>query len=158
MAKDHNAIGWPLSKNLLIAILHDQVTDRFVAELIWERLGYKRSESSSESWIAGANTPANWSQSFPKAPEVIAERQASVKLTRSIPKEYKQLLKKKLNFPGYRISELYPRRTRRATAVNWLLAWLEEHHEDLPDSAPLPQFSTPPQDPKNGHFGDPPIC
>ena len=43
-----------------------------------------------------------------EAPELIAERPASVRLTRSVPKEHKQLLKQQLNFAGYRIGELYP--------------------------------------------------
>jgi len=35
-------------------------------------------------------------------------------------------LKNFLNFKGYKINELYPRRTRRATAVNWLIYWAIE--------------------------------
>ena len=57
-------------------------------------------------------------------------------MTRSVPKQHKQLLKQQLNFAGYRIGELYPRRTRRATAVNWLLAWLAHRGEPLPERAP----------------------
>ncbi len=53
-------------------------------------------------------------------------------LTRSIAKEHKQLLKEQLGFGGYTIGELYPRRTRRATAVNWLLAHLAERGEPCP--------------------------
>jgi hypothetical protein len=44
-------------------------------------------------------------------------------LTRSIPAAHKQLLKQELGFKGYQVGELVPRRTRRATAVSWLLAW-----------------------------------
>jgi hypothetical protein len=53
---------------------------------------------------------------FPLGPELIAQRPASVRLTRSIPKPLKQLLKEQLGFAGYKIGGLYPRRTRRATA------------------------------------------
>ena len=81
-------------------------------------------------------TPPDWADAFPQAPELIAERPASVRLTRSILKEHKQLLKQQLNFAGYRIGELYPRRTRRATAVNWLLAWLAQQGEPLPEQGP----------------------
>jgi hypothetical protein len=80
-----------------------------------------------------------------------------VALTRSIPKQHKQLLKEQLGFGGYRIGELYPRRTRRATAVNWLLAHLAERGESLPDSGPLPELREQPADPVAGHPGDLPI-
>ena len=147
--------SWPLSKVLLIEILSDRITDCFVARLVWERLGYEPTESFEEAWLAGENTPKDWKNSFLKAPEVIADRKASVKLTRSIPKQYKQLLKERLSFKGYRIGELYPRRTRRATALNWLLAWLEIRGEELPENGPLPELFDPPIDPLSGHPGDP---
>jgi hypothetical protein len=80
-----------------------------------------------------------------------------VALTRSIAKEHKQLLKQQLDFAGYRIGELYPRRTRRATAVNWLLAHLAERGEPLPESGPLPPLLAVPADPVAGHPGDLPV-
>lgn len=67
---------------------------------------------------------------------MIAERPASVRLTRSIAREHKQLLKEQLGSQGYRIFELVPHRTHRAAAVNWLLAWLRERGEELPDVGP----------------------
>ncbi len=145
---------WPLSKNLLREILNDHVSDRFVAELIWQRLGYKPVMGVHKSWIAGASTPKSWSEKFPLAPEVIASRTASIFLTRSIPKKHKQLLKEQLNFSGYRIDELYPRRTRRATAVNWLLAWIEQSGGKLVNEARLPELLESPLDPTMGHPGD----
>jgi hypothetical protein len=80
-----------------------------------------------------------------------------VALTRSIAKEHKQLLKQQLGFAGYTIGELYPRRTRRATAVNWLLAHLAERGEPLPDTGPLPALLPQPADPVAGHPGDLPV-
>ena len=125
--------SWNLSRALLIAILEDRLSDRFVASLVWERLGYLPTEDGAGPWLAGPATPAAWGEAFPEAPQVIAVRPASVRLTRSIPKQSKQLLKQQLQFGGYRINELYPRRTRRATAVNWLLAWLVSAGELLPE-------------------------
>ena len=148
---------WPLSKTLLLEILADRITDRFVARLVWERLGYESLESSEEPWVAGKNTPLDWLNAYPIAPEVIAQRKASVKLTRSIPNVYKQLLKQRLNFKGYRIGQLYPRRTRRATVLNWLLAWHEATGEELPQKGPLPELFTSPIDPVEGHPGDLPV-
>ena len=148
---------WPISRVLLVEILADHITDCFVTSLVWERLAYKANGLSGEIWLAGENTPLDWSKAFPVAPEIIAERKASVHLTRSIPNDNKQLLKQRLNFTGYRIGELYPRRTRRATAVNWLLAWLEEDNEELLEVGPLPKLFQPPLDPLRGHPGDPPI-
>jgi len=146
---------WPLSRDLLQQIIDDRISDCFVAELIWERLGYQPSGEQGAAWLAGPTTPQAWKQVFPKAPPVIAQRPACVQLTRSIEKPYKQLLKEQLKFAGYRISELNPRRTRRATAVNWLLAWLAQRGEELLDHGPMPQLLEPPVDPLRGHPGDP---
>jgi hypothetical protein len=107
----------PLSRALLEAVLADRTSDRFVCELIWPRLGY--APDGSGTWSAGPATEASWRESFPIEPQFIAARPPAVALTRSIAKEHKQLLKEQLGFGGYRIGELYPRRTRRATAVNW---------------------------------------
>ena len=153
---DH-ADPFPLSRALLEAVLADRVRDRFVCALVWRRLGYAPTGESPTAWLAGAATPPPWAEAFPRAPEVIAERAASVALTRSVPAAHKQLLKERLGFAGYRIGALYPRRTRRATAVNWLLAQLAERGESLPESGPLPPLLEPPPDPRWGHPGDPPV-
>ena len=147
---------WPLSKKLLFSILEDKVSDVFVCELIWERLFYIK-ETSSEDWISSKYTPYYWSEKYKKAPKIIVERGASIHLTRSIPKNHKQGLKKILNFKGYKINELYPRRTRRATAVNWLIFWVNESKSMLKDNDKLPIFSSPPTNPVYGHNGDPKI-
>ena len=145
----------PLSRALLDAVLADRTSDRFVCELVWPRLGYVQGEDGS--WQAGPETEASWREAFPLEPQFIAERPPSVALTRSIPKEHKQLLKQQLGFAGYRIGELYPRRTRRATAVNWLLAHLAERSETLLETGPLPELLEPPVDPVAGHPGDLPV-
>jgi len=121
-----NQFTWPISKDLLFLVLEDKVSDIFVCELVWERLFYTR-ETTLNRWVSSALTPTYWSKKFEKAPQIISERTASVHLTRSIPKEYKQGLKNVLNFKGYKINELYPRRTRRATAVKWLIYWANEN-------------------------------
>jgi hypothetical protein len=146
---------FPLSRELLEAVLADRTSDRFVCELIWPRLGY--GPDADGHWLAGPQTPPAWGEAFPLGPQVIAERPASVALTRSIAKEHKQLLKQQLGFGGYRIGELYPRRTRRATAVNWLLAHLAERGEPLAEQGPLPPLLEQPADPVAGHPGDLPI-
>ncbi len=148
---------WPLSRILLNKILEDRISDCFVAQLVWERLGYQPEKNSAALWIAGPNTPTDWKIVFPKQPEIISQRKASVYLTRSIPKKYKQALKEKMNFKGYRIEELFPRRTRRATAVNWLLAFAQSQDEHLPELGPLPKLLLPPIAPARGHPGDPEI-
>ena len=147
---------WPLSKKLLFSILHDKVSDVFVCELIWERLFYVK-KTSIEDWISSEYTPSYWSEKYNKSPQIIAERGASIHLTRSIPKVHKQGLKKILDFKGYKINELYPRRTRRATAVNWLIFWAFESNSMLKDNDKLPLLSSPPLNPTHGHYGDPKI-
>ena len=146
--------SWPLSKKLLYLILDDQVSDVFVCELVWERLFYKK-EYSKFYWVPTEKTPLYWSEKHNKAPQIISERGASINLTRSIPKDHKQGLKKVLNFKGYKINELYPRRTRRATAVNWLIFWGIESKTLLKDKDQLPILSSPPLNPVHGHNGDP---
>ena len=149
-------LSWPLSKKLLFSILDDKVSDVFVCELIWERLFYIN-ERPLEDWISSKFTPSYWSGKYNKAPQIISERGPSIHLTRSIPKDHKQGLKKILNFKGYKINELYPRRTRRAAAVNWLIYWGIESKTILKDYDKLPILSSPPFNPIQGHSGDPEI-
>jgi len=151
-----NQFTWPICRELLFLILEDKVSDVFVCEVVWERLFYTK-EISLNDWISSALTPSYWSKKFGKAPQIISERSASVHLTRSIPKEYKQGLKNFLNFKGYKINELYPRRTRRATAVNWLIYWAIENDCFSNNSDVLPSQSSPPINPAKGHSGDPEI-
>ena len=149
-----NQFTWPISSKLLFLILEDKVSDVFVCELVWERLFYTR-EKNTNDWIFSELTPAYWSEKFVKAPQIISERIASVHLTRSIPKENKQGLKNFLNFKGYKINELYPRRTRRATAVNWLIYWSIESNSFSINEDKLPAVSSPSVNPAIGHLGDP---
>ena len=151
-----NEFKWPITRKILFLILEDKVSDIFVCELVWERLFYIK-QSSIDEWISSSLTPSYWSEKFIKAPQIISERSASVHLTRSIPKDHKQNLKKILNFKGYKINELYPRRTRRATAVYWLIYWSIDSSSSLDDSCKLPKLSLPSPNPAKGHFGDPEI-
>ena len=151
-----NQFTWPVSKELLLLVLEDKVSDIFVCELIWERLFYTLEPPNNE-WLPSKLTPTYWSEKFAEAPQIISERPASVHLTRSIPKDYKQALKNFLNFKGYKINELYPRRTRRATAVNWLIYWAIENDCFSKDNGLIPSPSSPPINPVKGHFGDPEI-
>ena len=151
-----NQFSWSISKELLFLVLEDKVSDVFVCELVWERLFYKR-ERTTNKWVSSVLTPSYWSEKFVKAPQIISERIASVHLTRSIPKEYKQGLKNFLNFKGYKINELYPRRTRRATVVNWLIYWALENNCFLNDIVDIPSPNSPPVNPFKGHYGDPEI-
>ena len=160
MKKKENFLGkqltWPISRKLLFLVLEDKVSDVFVCELVWERLFYTR-EKNTNDWISSELTPVYWSEKFVKAPQIISERIASVHLTRSIPKDHKQGLKNFLNFKGYKINELYPRRTRRATAVNWLIHWAIENKCFSDNKNVLPRPCSLPVNPEIGHFGDPEI-
>ena len=151
-----NQFTWPISKELLILVLEDKVSDVFVCELVWERLFYKRDHSENDC-VPSVLTPSYWSEKFVKAPQIISERTASIHLTQSIPIEHKQGLKNFLNFKGYKINELYPRRTRRATVVNWLIYWAIENDCFSNDKGVIPCLSPPPVNPAKGHFGDPEI-
>ena len=160
MNKKENFLGnqftWPISKELLFLVLEDKVSDVFVCQLVWERL-YYRQKPNMDNWFYSELTPNYWSDKFEEAPQIISERSASVHLTRSITKEHKQGLKNFLNFKGYKINELYPRRTRRATAVNWLIYWAIKNNCFSNDNNALPSTSSPTLNPAIGHFGDPEI-
>ena len=151
-----NQFTWPICKELLFLVLEDKVSDVFVCELVWERLFYKR-ELPKNGWFHSVLTPTYWSEKFKEAPQIISERMASVHLTRSIPKDHKNGLKHFLDFKGYKINELYPRRTRRATAVNWLIYWAIKNDCFSKDNGLIPSPSSPPVNPVKGHFGDPEI-
>jgi hypothetical protein len=108
-----------LTDETLWAILNDQLDDATTNQLVWYHLGYR---GDADGWNA-EQVAADWQQDYPMPPDFIESRPATVKLTRSIPKEHKQLLKEELGFGGYKVDELIPRKTRRATMVNWLLSY-----------------------------------
>ena len=133
-----NQFAWPISKKLLFLILEDKVSDIFVCELVWERLFYTQ-QTSLNKWKSTVLTPLYWAEKFVEAPQIISERPASIHLTRSIPNPHKQGLKEFLDFKGYKLNELYPRRTRRATAVNWLIYWASESRYNINETNYLPK-------------------
>lgn len=94
--------------------------DDTVNQLVWQTLGYRYDEAS-QVWQPTEVDDA-WRQKYPEPPNFIESRPATVQLTRSIPKENKQLLKTFLGFKGYSVDQLVPRLTRRATMANWLLS------------------------------------
>jgi Domain of unknown function (DUF1823) len=105
------------------AILKDEMPDEAVNRLLWHCLGYRCLENGK--WDT-TEVNAEWVEQYPEPPDFIGSRPATVKLTRSIPAEHKQLLKEQLGFKGYTVNELNPNRTRRATAVSWLLSYMQQ--------------------------------
>ncbi|MCU0523846.1 MAG: DUF1823 family protein [Elainella sp. Prado103] len=110
----------PLTDQTFRDILDDTIDDDTANQLVWQCLGYRYDPTTG--WNVEAVSP-DWRQDYPEPPNFIESRPATVKLTRSIPKENKQLLKTELGFEGYKVDELIPRKTRRATIVNWLLSY-----------------------------------
>lgn len=110
----------PLTDETLWAILNDEIEDAIANQLVWQGLGYRYNATTAQ-WEADQVDP-DWRETYPTPPDFIDSRPATVKLTRSIPKPHKQLLKEELGFKGYSIDELIPRKTRRATLVSWLLS------------------------------------
>ncbi|HEY9667610.1 MAG TPA: DUF1823 family protein [Coleofasciculaceae cyanobacterium] len=114
----------PLKTETMWAILNEEVDDSTVNKLVWHCLGY-RYDSEANQWD-NTNVAPEWKEDYPEPPNFIESRPATVKLTRSIPPENKQLLKEKLGFRGYKIGEFGPRQTRRATAASWLLSYMKQ--------------------------------
>ena len=115
----------PLTTETIWDILNDKIEDAIANQLVWHCLGY-RYDSAAGTWDTSQVEP-EWREAYPEPPDFIASRPATVKLTRSIPAENKQLLKEQLGFQGYKVGELVPRLTRRATMANWLLSYLRIH-------------------------------
>lgn len=110
----------PLTTDTIWAILNKDLDNDTVNRLVWYYLGYRYDEATQQ-WQA----PDDWQDDYPEPPDFIENRPPNVKLTRSIPKENKQLLKEKLGFKGYKIGEFSPLETRRATMANWLLNYMQ---------------------------------
>lgn len=108
-----------LTNDTFWAILNDTLDDATVNALLWQALGYRH---VGGHWDVSA-VASEWREAYPEPPDFVGSRPATVKLTRSIPALYKQLLKEELGFGGYQVAELTPHKTRRATAVSWLLAY-----------------------------------
>lgn len=115
----------PLSPETFWAILDEKLADQTVNALLWHCLGY-RYDPIQQQWDT-TQVAAEWREIYPQPPDFIGSRPATIKLTRSIPAQHKQLLKSELGFGGYTVAQLNPQRTRRATAVNWFLHYLQEH-------------------------------
>jgi hypothetical protein len=114
----------PLTTDTLWAIIRGEIPDKTLNCLVWDCLGY-RYRSDTHQWDVGAVHP-DWSSQYPEPPDFMGSRLATVKLTRSIPVENKQLLKEQLGFKGYQVGELTPTLTRRAIAVSWLLSYMHQ--------------------------------
>lgn len=114
-----------LNTDTIWAILNESLDDQTTNRLVWHCLGYRHDETTNQ-WNNAAVDP-DWREAYPEPPDFIESRPATVKLTRSIPPENKQLLKEKLGFAGYKVDELVPRKTRRATMANWLLSYMQQH-------------------------------
>ncbi len=125
---DYSSLEWlelpPLTTDTIWAIINESISDLQVNQILWYYLGY-RYHHSERTWDLSQVAP-EWQEIYPTPPDFIASRPATVKLTRSIPAEHKQLLKEQLGFKGYKIGEFGPRQTRRATAASWLLAYLAD--------------------------------
>lgn len=113
-----------LATETIWAIINETLDDATVNRLVWHSLGYR--ELEDDLWDTTAVAP-EWKDTYPEPPDFIENRPPTVKLTRSIPAENKQLLKDKLGFQGYKVDELVPRKTRRATIANWLLSYMQRN-------------------------------
>lgn len=113
-----------LNEATLWGIIRDEIDDATANRLVWHYLGYRQDETGA--WRVDGVAP-EWQEKYPEPPDFIENRPPTVQLTRSIPKENKQLLKEQLGFEGYKLDELIPRKTRRATITNWLLSYMKDN-------------------------------
>nr|WP_242035780.1 MULTISPECIES: DUF1823 family protein [unclassified Leptolyngbya] len=118
-----------MTRQTIWAILNNELDDDTVNRLVWNGLGYRYDETLGR-WETSEVSP-EWREAYPEPPNFIESRPATVKLTRAIPAQNKQLLKEELGFSGYKVGELVPRLTRRATMANWLLSYMQQTGLDL---------------------------
>lgn len=121
---DHSNNVPDLTEATIWAILNNELDDHEVNRLVWTHLGYSYHPDTDQWTAEGVTEP--WREKYPTPPDFIASRPATVQLTRSIPKDNKQLLKTHLGFKGYSVDQLIPRLTRRATMANWLLSVMKD--------------------------------
>ncbi|NEP02400.1 MAG: DUF1823 family protein [Symploca sp. SIO2E9] len=114
----------PLNTDTIWAIVNEEIDNDTVNKLLWYYLGYRYDQDLNQ-WDTKEVSP-EWQEAYPEPPNFIESRPATVKLTRSIPKPNKQLLKQQLGFKGYKIGEFTPQQARRATAASWLLSYMKE--------------------------------
>ncbi|MEO0408695.1 MAG: DUF1823 family protein [Cyanobacteria bacterium P01_A01_bin.135] len=115
---------YPLTADTYWAIINDEIDDDAANQLVWHYLGY-RYDPQTQAWNTD-QVAADWRDAYPEPPRFTDSRPATVKLTRSIPKQNKQLLKTELGFTGYTIDQLEPRKTRRATMTSWLMSHAQQ--------------------------------
>jgi len=82
-------MSYPLTNTILWEILNETLDDDTTHRLVWHYLGY-RHNPVTQAW---ENEDAEWFDAYPEPPLFVESRPATVKLTRSIPAENKQLLK-----------------------------------------------------------------
>lgn len=127
----------------LMAIINGETPDAWVNEIVRTFLGWRQMEDGT--WN-NENVQDVWKKSYPQEPPDFIGKEgdytpetdkpvkfANQNLTRSIPPPYKQQLKpvmKPFGFSGWKIKDLTPNRTRRATAVNWMLYWYVDHYPE----------------------------
>ncbi|PXF48175.1 hypothetical protein BWQ96_02127 [Gracilariopsis chorda] len=127
----------------LFKIIRGETPDEWVNEIVRTLLGWQQLDDGS--WNDDQVKSA-WKEIYPDGPpdfigsvdDYSPARDRPVKiamqrLTRSIPPDYKQSIREilgPLGFRGWKVEELTPNRTRRATAVNWILYWYRVHHPD----------------------------
>lgn len=137
----HFPVAPPLTGKELIEIVRGEGPDDTVNEIVRTLLGW-RQDPDTGAWD-NSLVPAEWTKDYPDAPpDFIGKaddyspetdrpvKNAVQKLTRSIPADYKQISREILphmGFTGWKVNELTPNRTRRATAVNWILYYMRVH-------------------------------
>lgn len=132
-----------ITRQDLLQIVRGETPDEWVNEILRTLLGWRQLDDGS--WNDD-QVQSVWKKLYPDGPPDFIGREgdyspahdrpvkiAVQRLTRSISPQYKQVLKEvlgPLGFRGWKITELTPNKTRRATAVNWILYWYQVHHPD----------------------------
>lgn len=127
----------------IMAIAKGESSDEYPNEIIRCLLGWRLNDDGT--WDNSQVRPA-WRDSYPdNPPDFIGDpndysrevdlpvKTAVQRLQRSISQEHKNLFRETLKpagFPGWKVKDLTPNRTRRAVCTSYILFWYRVHYPD----------------------------
>eukprot|EP00276_Gloeochaete_wittrockiana_P014288 CAMPEP_0184348050 /NCGR_PEP_ID=MMETSP1089-20130417/23392_1 /TAXON_ID=38269 ORGANISM="Gloeochaete wittrockiana, Strain SAG46.84" /NCGR_SAMPLE_ID=MMETSP1089 /ASSEMBLY_ACC=CAM_ASM_000445 /LENGTH=304 /DNA_ID=CAMNT_0026679539 /DNA_START=23 /DNA_END=937 /DNA_ORIENTATION=+ len=124
-----------LTHRLFWAVIREEpgITDAMLNAIMCYLMGY-RYDTTAQAWdLSGVQ---KYWKSRKGPPIFIDMRVETVRVIRllnsTVPYDCKALLKTELGFTGWKIKDLTPLRTRRATVVNWMLAYNHQERNNLP--------------------------
>jgi len=136
----------PLTLCDILSLAKGETSDDYPTEIVRLLLGWRlQSQQGGRKWATQHVRPA-WLESYPDTPpdfigdpnDYSREKDLPVKtavqrLQRSIYPQHKNAFREVLKpagFPGWKVKDLTPNRTRRAVCTSYILFWYRVHYPD----------------------------